>query len=78
MARKKDDDVLPAGLDDQLRASLRYALNQVFSGNTARIDAWLNAPVVMFEGRSPLDLVKAGEANRVMRALASHDSGVIE
>ena len=39
---------------------------------------WLSAPVVMFEGRSPLELIKAGEAHRIMRALASHDSGVIE
>jgi uncharacterized protein (DUF2384 family) len=78
MARKRNDDLLPAELDDQARASLRYALNQVFSGNSARIDEWLNAPVVMFEGRSPLELIEAGEAHRVMRALASHDSGVIE
>ena len=78
MARKKSDDVFPVDLDDQVRASLRYALNQVFSGNSARIDEWLTAPVAMFEGRSPLDLVKAGEAHRVMRALAGHDSGVIE
>ena len=77
MTPAKDDDPLPPDLDAQLRASLLYALNKVFGGNPARIDAWLHAPVALFEGRSPLTLIKSGEANRVMRALASHDSVII-
>ena len=78
MTPPKDDDPLPAELDAQVRASLLYALNKVFGGNPARIDAWLQTPVTLFEGRSPLAVIEAGEATRVMRALASHDSVIIK
>jgi hypothetical protein len=73
-----DDVSFPPDLDPQLLASLRYAVNQVFRGNPARIDEWLNAPDRLFEGRSPLEVIQAGEAIRVLRALASHDSRIID
>lgn len=77
MARE-GDDLFPPGLDPQLQASLKYALDKVFGGNPARIDAWLHQPLAMFERRSPFQLLEAGETNRVMRALAGHDSRIIE
>ena len=72
------DDPFPPDLDPHLLASLRYAVNQVFRGNPARIDAWLNAPDRLFEGRTPLAVIEAGEAIRVLRALASHESRIID
>ena len=77
MVPASDDEFLP-GVDPQVRASLRYALNQVFRGHPVRIEEWLNAPDVMFEGRSPLAVIQSGEGMRVLRALASHDSRIID
>lgn len=78
MPPASNDDVFPPGLDPQLRASLSYALNQVFRGHPVRIEEWLNTTDVMFEGRSPLAVIRAGEGMRVLRALASHDSRIID
>jgi hypothetical protein len=78
MAPAGNDDVFPPDLDPQMRASLKYALDKVFGGNPARIDAWLYAPDRLFDGRSPLAAIEAGEAMRVLRALASHDSRIID
>jgi hypothetical protein len=78
MARPLDGDFFPPDLDPQLAASLRYAVNQVFRGNPARVDEWLNTPDNLFEGRTPLAVIQAGEAIRVLRALASHDSRIID
>ncbi len=77
MVPGSDDEFLP-GLDPQVRASLRYALNQVFRGHPVKIEEWLNTPDYVFEGRSPLAVIQAGEAMRVLRALASHDSRIID
>lgn len=77
MARNIDDP-LPPGMDPQLRASLQFALNKVFGGNPARIDAWLQAPEPRLEGRTPIAVLEAGEFNRVMRTLAGHESRIIQ
>jgi putative toxin-antitoxin system antitoxin component (TIGR02293 family) len=53
---------------------LRHLLREVFeSGQEA--DEWLHSPVRTFRGRTPISMIRQGNLNAVVEALATIESG---
>jgi len=53
---------------------VREKLNSLFKPEEGR--RWLYAPLAMFEGRRPIDLVTQGEADRIMQILVRIEQGI--
>ena len=55
---------------------LRYLLESAFQDERAMLE-WLHSPVPAFRGRSPLSLLKEGQLDELIEAVATLDAGSV-